>query len=145
MLDYPINIITILILLIPTLVRLWTNYRQIEIKNQPFGKRGYFIQNLWTGGLILGVSLVDFYISPVQYYFQPVCLSIALFVLFFDETLNLLRSKPFGYYGEGSNDKSFLEELVVEYVPGPISLTFIRLWIFTVLAACYYSLSLIIS
>jgi|SRR5882672_431131 len=112
------GIVTFILLTLPTLIRLITDYLRIEVKHHTFTTTTYLQRNIYTGLVMILCSLLNYAIfhnpngaGPYAPYLTQVAASIGTFVMLFDYSLNLLRGKPIFYVSTNADHPSLWERL----------------------------------
>jgi len=106
--DFGIQPISLALLFVPLLFRLYLDYETIVIHNE---RPNHSLHTAITGALMAVLSVIVWYIEPVKYCWQPFLLMWGIFGLFFDYLLNILRKKEWYYItvdNPGIFDRAFL-------------------------------------
>jgi len=132
-LDFPINIITLLAAFIPLVFRLTWDYITIVKLKQYVNHTGHSVV---TGILMLTLSYIIFQTDPLSNIFQPLLLQWAIYWLFFDYSLNLLRGKHFFYTSGFNTNSSWFDRKIYSQIPIQLVIT-AKVW-FAIVAFCVY-------
>jgi len=139
--DLTIHWYSLLLLSLPTIIRLWYDYHTIVHDKHEVR---HVHNTVYTAIGMIVCSFVVWRIEPVQYLFQPFLLSTAIFVLFFDYLLNLLRGKGMFYIDLGTDGKQSFADSVYERL-GYFGTAFFKLWWVGVCMGCYFFWSYVVS
>lgn len=141
-LDYPLNLLTILLSFIPVLFRIYWDYFLIIAKNKTIGgHRGYLFHNIATASLMVGVGAINYLIAgvPIWKFFF---LSWGVFFISFDIIMALLQGRHWSYIGTDKDDLSWYEQLF-QILADPVVSILVRLWFMGGCIGIYYHSTLI--
>lgn len=138
MTDYSFNIISLILLLIPTIQRVLFDLYVIKIEKQEID---HVAHTVLTAIIMIFLSALNFIIFQIPIW-KGLLLSFGIFILIFDYSLNILRGKKWNYIDEGKDGISSLSDGIYKQL-GVWPLLFFKIVIFMITFCIYYTWSYI--
>lgn len=140
--DLPFQPFNLVFLLIP-FGKAYVDVFWFEKKGKEVKHKNSMLVTIMVSSVLVGF---DSLISGVSY-FQSAGLALGYFFLFFDYVRNLFAGKEISYVDDGSKEDSVEDSWFDRNVYShfdPLSLLFVKLFVFLCAVSCYYLLTLII-